>query len=86
MKDKDRIIMEKILNYINEIKQFIIGYNYNKFEKDRKTISACVFNLSQIGELVTKISEETILQYSDIEWRGLKGLRNKIVHDYEGIN
>lgn len=52
MKDKDRIILEKILKYIVEIKQFIVDYDYEKFVQDRKTINACVFDLSQIGELV----------------------------------
>ena len=83
---KDEMILQKILNYIREIKQFIVGYDYNKFQQDKKTINACVFNLSQIGELVTKMSEKTIHQHPNIEWRGLKGLRNKIVHDYDGIN
>lgn len=86
MKDKDRIILEKILKYIVEIKQFIVDYDYEKFVQDRKTINACVFDLSQIGEIVTKISQETINQYPNVEWRGLKGLRNRIVHDYDGIN
>lgn len=60
MKDKDNIILVKILNYIKEIKEFIEGYDYDTFSKDKKTISACVFDLGQIGELVGKISEETI--------------------------
>lgn len=83
---KDKIILEKILKYIIELEGFIEGYNYSMFEADRKTINACVFNLSQIGELVTKLSDETTKKYSHIEWRGLKGLRNRIVHDYDGIN
>lgn len=86
MKDKDKIILEKILSYIEELRQFIEGYNYNDFIKDRKTINACVFDLSQIGELVTKFSDEFLSDYNIIEWRGLKGLRNRIVHDYDGIN
>ncbi len=86
MQSKDKIILTKILSYIDEIRGFISGYTQEKFYNDRKTINACVFDLSQIGELVGKASDELIKEYSDIEWRGLKGLRNKIVHDYEGIN
>ena len=86
MKSKDSIILTKILNYINELKEFTVGYNQERFEKDKKTINACVFNLSQIGELVGKISEEIMEENSEIEWQGLKSLRNRIVHDYEGIN
>lgn len=60
MKNKDKIILTKILKYISELHDFINGYTKEKFINDRKTINACVFNLSQIGELSGKISEETI--------------------------
>lgn len=86
MKDKDKLILQKILKYINEIQEFINGYTKSEFDDDRKTINACVFNLSQIGELAGKISESIIEEHSKIEWRGLRGLRNRIVHDYEGVN
>lgn len=86
MKNKDKIILNKILKYIEELYDFINGYTYDSFKQDKKTINACVFNLSQIGELVTKISDETIAENPKIEWRGLKSLRNRIVHDYDGIN
>lgn len=62
MKNKDQIILVKILKYIEEIKEFIDGYSYEKFKDDKKTINACVFNLSQIGELTGKVSNEMIKQ------------------------
>ena len=60
MKNKDNIILTKILNYINELNEFIKGYTKEQFIVDKKTINASVFNLSQIGELAGKVSEETI--------------------------
>ena len=42
--------------------------------------------ISQIGELVKNISVDTMQKYSFIEWKMIKGLRNRIVHDYEGIS
>lgn len=86
MKNKDNIILIKIQNYIMELKEFIAGYDYEKFSNDKKTINATVFNLSQIGELAGKISDKLTKEYTQIEWRGLKALRNRIVHDYDGIN
>lgn len=86
MKSKDKLIITKILKYIDEIKDFIENYTHEEFRSDRKTVNACVFNLSQIGELAGKVSQETQEEYSDIEWRGIKALRNRIVHDYEGVN
>lgn len=58
MKNKDIIILTKILSYIKELHDFIHGYTYDTFRHDKKTINACVFNLSQIGELTGKISNE----------------------------
>lgn len=86
MKNKDKLILTKILKYIDEIKLFIDGYSQEEFKRDRKTINACVFNLGQIGELAGKVSEELQEEYSNIEWRGIKALRNRIVHDYDGVN
>ncbi len=86
MKSKDTIILMKILKYIDEIKSFIENYSHEEFNNDRKTINACVFDLSQIGELAGKISDDTKEAYSEIEWQGIKALRNRIVHDYDGVN
>ena len=86
MRNKDGIILAKILDYIREIKMFINGYTQEDFNNDRKTINACVFDLSQIGELAGKISDEVINKNPNIEWRGLKALRNRIVHYYDGVN
>ena len=86
MKSKDSIILAKIINYIDELNDFIAGYDQKTFNNDKKTINACVFNLSQIGELAGKISKEIIQKNPQIEWQGLKSLRNRIVHDYEGVN
>ncbi|NYB74354.1 DUF86 domain-containing protein [Sedimentibacter hydroxybenzoicus DSM 7310] len=49
-------------------------------------IEACIFNLSQIGELVNKLDKEYILKYPEVPWKKMKGLRNRIIHDYEGVN
>lgn len=72
MKSKDKIILTKILKYIDELHYFIQDYSKEKFDTDRKTINACVFDLSQIGELTSKISNELIDKYPDIEWRRIK--------------
>lgn len=58
MQSKDKIILIKILNYIKELQEFIEGFSKEEFMSDKKTINACVFNLSQIGELAGKLSDK----------------------------
>ncbi len=86
MKSKDRIIIQKIISYINDIETYIDGIDAMKFLDDKKTITACAFTVSQIGELSKEISEETQNKYRDIPWKSIKGMRNKIVHDYESVD
>jgi len=86
MKSKDEIALEKMLSYANELLSYIDGMGYNAFVSDRKTISACTFIIGQMGELVTVISENVQNEYLEIPWRNIKGMRNKIIHDYEKVD
>ena len=86
MSDKEYISLEKMIEYIKRAKRYTAGYTYETFTEDEKTIDATVFAISQIGELVRNISKNLIEKYDFIEWNMIKGLRNRIVHDYEGIS
>ncbi len=85
MKNNEYVAFVKIIEYINKVTKYTEGYTYEKFCNDEKTIDATVFVINQIGELVKNISKETMNKYSNIEWNMIKGLRNRIVHDYDGI-
>lgn len=50
MKSKDRIIIQKIIGYINDIESYIDGLKAKEFLGDKKTITACAFSVSQIGD------------------------------------
>ena len=86
MKNKEYISLIKMIEYIDKAREYTKGYTFESFCNDDKTIDATIFVISQIGELVKNISNETINKYNDIEWNMIKGLRNRIVHDYEGIS
>ena len=86
MQGKDAITAKKIIKYCDDIERYICGMREEDFSEDDKTISACAFCLGQIGELTKHISNETQQQYSDIPWRKMYGLRNRIVHNYEGVD
>ena len=60
--------------------------SYEKFAADSMLTEACVFNLSQIGELANQLDDDFTLAHAEIPWRSLYGLRNRIVHDYDGVN
>ena len=86
MKNKEYISLVKMMEYIEKSIKYTKGYSFEQFCEDEKTIDATIFAISQIGELVKNISKETMAKYKNIEWNMIKGLRNRIVHDYEGIS
>ena len=83
---RNNIIIEKVINYAEKIINYSNGKNYESFSNDTMLVEACVFNLSQIGELVRHLDRDFIEQHSDIPWAQMRGLRNRIIHDYEGVN
>ena len=86
MKDKDKIALQKIVGYIDDTFTCINGVDFDSFLQDKKTLFACAFAVSQIGELANELSLEIRNSNPDIPWKSIKGMRNKIVHDYETID
>ncbi len=85
MKNKEYMSLKKMIQYINKALKYTDGCDFKSFSSNEEKVDATVFAISQIGELVKNISKETMEKYSNIEWIIIKNLRNKIVHDYEGI-
>lgn len=86
MKNKEYISVLKMIDYINKALRYTDGISFEEFKENEEKQDATIFSISQIGELVKNIEQETQDQYSSIEWIIIKNLRNKTVHDYEGIN
>ncbi|MBS4070546.1 uncharacterized protein with HEPN domain [Algoriphagus aquaeductus] len=70
---------EKILKYTE-------GLTYDDFLRDDKTIDAVVRNFEIIGEASIRIEDDFKLDHPQIEWKKLRGFRNRIVHEYFGID
>ena len=83
---KNDVIVKKIIGYAEKIISYCVDKDYEAFSNDTMLVEACVFNLSQIGELVRHLDDEFIEQHSHIPWAQMRGLRNRIIHDYEGVN
>ena len=58
----------------------------DNFQSDEKTIDAVVRNLEIIGEAASRMPEDFTDQYLEIEWVKIIGLRNRIVHEYFGVD
>lgn len=85
MKNKEYQSIIKMIEYINLANKYTDNITLKKFSDNDMILNATVFVISQIGELVKNLDNDFRKKYSEVDWGILKGLRNKIVHDYEGI-
>ncbi len=86
MKNKEYQTIIKMIEYIKRAELYTKNISFEEFSNDIKTIDATVLVVSQIGELVKNLDNNFQNKYPNIKWHILKGLRNRIVHDYEGIS
>jgi uncharacterized protein with HEPN domain len=56
------------------------------FFNDETLKRAIVRSLEIIGEATKKVSTEFKEKYSSIQWKSMAGLRDRLIHDYFGIN
>lgn len=78
--------IQDILDSIKDIDVFIKGIDFQNFKNDRKTINAVIRSLEIIGEAAKKIPDEIREKYSNISWKNIAGMRDKLIHEYFGID
>ena len=86
---KDRQILDylnDILDSIADIKEFVMEMSYENFIEDKKTIKAVIRSLEVIGEAANKIPVDVRESYPEIPWQEIIDMRNKLIHEYFGID
>jgi len=87
MMEKDyRDYIQDILDSIDEIYVFIGQMSREEFLNDRKTVKAVLRNLEIVGEAAKKIPPPLRDKYPDIPWKKMAGLRDKLIHEYFGVD
>lgn len=82
---EDRIYLNHVLECIGYIEEFTKG-GREAFLKSRLIQDAVLRDLQTIGQSIIKLSEPLKTSHPEVDWRGIIGFRNVLVHDYLGIN
>jgi uncharacterized protein with HEPN domain len=75
-----------ILDAIGKVMRFIEGMTLEEFTQDDKTVFAVVRGLEIIGEATKQIPSSVRDQHTEIPWREMAGMRDKLTHGYFGVN
>lgn len=86
----------RLLDYLDHIQRaaqdacgFVEGQGKDAFLEDKRTQQAVVMSLIIIGEAATKVMDgypEFALAHTQVPWRSMRGMRNRIAHGYFEIN
>jgi uncharacterized protein with HEPN domain len=85
-KRSDDLLLNDILESITKIKLYTSNLNFDSFINDSKTVDAVIRNFEIIGEASNRLSEVFKENNAEIDWFRIIGFRNRIVHDYMGID
>lgn len=82
----DSIFLNHISNSIEEIEKNISNISFIEFNGNVSTQDAVIRRLEIIGEAIRNLSDETKQKYPQIPWRDIMDTRNKLIHDYFGVD
>ena len=80
------LLLEDIIESGNKILNYTADLSFDQFIKDSKTADAVIRNFEIIGEAAKRLPEDFKEKHADIDWHRIRGFRNRIVHDYFGID
>ena len=99
IKESIKIRFQKMIKYCDELIEKCVGKTIDDLYTDENFAEASCFVLGLIGEQVPGIRinsngmnikdddyDEFYDKYKNINWNEIKGARNKIFHDYDGVN
>ncbi len=81
-----KLLLEDIIEAGEKIQRFTKDMSLDTFSQDDKTIDAVIRNFEIIGEASGRLPKDFKTQCSEIDWERIRGFRNRIVHDYFGVD
>ena len=78
--------LEDILGAAAKVARFVAGMTYEQFASDEKTVYAVIHCFEIIGEATKRVLQSVKDEYPKVPWREMAGMRDKLVHDYFGVN
>lgn len=85
-KRTNALYLTDIKTALNNIKRYTLKLDFIDFAQDQKTIDAVIRNLEIIGEAASHLPSSFKSSHSNIPWRKMIGLRNKVIHEYFGVD
>jgi uncharacterized protein with HEPN domain len=81
----DRVYLEHIRDAVDDIIEYTQP-GRGEFFADRMRQDATIRKLEVIGQAVKNLSEHCKSRRDEIPWKQIAGMRDRVIHDYFGVN
>jgi uncharacterized protein with HEPN domain len=85
MTPRDRDALERIIECIQAVDAYVSRAGAD-WPTDGMAVDAIAKRIEEIGEVAKRITPETLALMPSINWRGVKGIREVMAHDYDDVD
>ena len=86
MKRDDTVYLQHILDAISRIESYMQGVSEEAFQANPLVQDGVIRQLGIIGEAVRQLSRSVRERYPNVAWQDIAGMRNKLIHNYLGVD
>ena len=80
------LLLQDIIDSGDRILRYTENMTFDEFVSNELVIDGVIRNFEIIGEAANRLTEDFKDNYSSIDWHKIRGFRNRIVHDYAGVD
>jgi len=84
--NRDQTYLIDLATICQTVVDLVQDMNKDRFIEDKRTHLAILYEITIIGEIVKRLSPEFRQSYSEMPWKQIAGMRDKLVHDYNKID
>jgi len=83
---RDELYLGDIVEAIERIVTYLAGLSYEQFLEATQVQDAVLRNLQVVGDASKKVSLTVRKAHPELPWRQMSGMRDKVVHEYFGLD
>lgn len=81
-----KLLLDDIVTSGDKILRYTFGMSFEDFISNEIIVDAVIRNFEIIGEAANRLTDDFKDKHPEIDWHRIRGFRNRIVHDYAGID